>query len=229
MKKIICIFVVVGLIGCGKNQKEILLEDQVQKQLLEREKLNSEKLKKEQEAQTMVKELSFDPESVKFQKMNGSCGEMNTKNKFGAYVGYRRFMVSNFGEKNERQAFVAGMSVSEDSTLDKLVNLTFEQKWLVECENFKVSENANLTQCAKESQTAFVTSNFYLKHKSDATIGDIRNVLTKNKDEREKQYIINILNEISNLDKNGHVQIFANPTEFPTNYGIDKYKICISK
>lgn len=75
-------------------------------------------------------------------------------------------MVSNFGEKNERQAFVAGMSVSEDSTLDKLVNLTFEQKWLVECENFKVSENANLTQCAKESQTAFVTSNFYLKHRA---------------------------------------------------------------
>ncbi|MEN4981404.1 MULTISPECIES: hypothetical protein [Acinetobacter] len=229
MKKIICIFWVIGLISCGKSQKETHLEEQVQRQLLELEKLNSEKLKKEQEAQTMVKELSFDPESVKFQKMNGSCGEMNTKNKLGAYVGYRRFMVSNFGEENERQAFVSGMSVSENLTLDKLVNLTFEQKWLVECENFKVSKNANLTQCAKESQTAFMTSDFYLKHKGDATIEDIRSVLTKNKEEKEKQYVINILDEISNLDKKGHVQMFANPTEFPIKYGIDKYKICISK
>lgn len=93
---------VIRLIGCDKSPKEIHLEEQVQRQILKLEEINSEKLKKEQEAQTMVKELSFDPESVKFQKMNGSCGEMNTKNKLGAYVGYRRFMVSNFGEENER-------------------------------------------------------------------------------------------------------------------------------
>jgi hypothetical protein len=59
---------VIGLISCGKSQKETHLEEQVQRQLLELEKLNSEKLKKEQEAQTMVKELSFDLNLLNFRK-----------------------------------------------------------------------------------------------------------------------------------------------------------------
>lgn len=43
-------------------------------------------------AQESVKKLLKDPDSAKFQNMNGLCGEVNSKNGFGAYTGYVRFI-----------------------------------------------------------------------------------------------------------------------------------------
>ncbi len=43
-------------------------------------------------AQESVKKMLKDPDSAKFRNMNGFCGELNSKNSFGAYTGYVRFI-----------------------------------------------------------------------------------------------------------------------------------------
>ena len=229
LKQILILCLAIAVSACGKSQEEKRLEENKQKQALEQKRIQAEKLAKEKEAKIMVKELSFDPDTVKFQKVNGYCGEMNTKNKLGAYVGYRRYMISNFGEDNEKQAFVAGMSVSDNPRLDEIVNFEFEQKWLVECEGLKINKSANLEQCSKESMTAFMVSDFYLKFSESASFKDIKNVLLENHDNDEKKNIINILNELRNMDKKGNAQMLANPKDFSKDYGLAKYKACVQE
>lgn len=41
---------------------------------------------------TSVKGQLKDADSAKFRNMNGMCGEVNSKNSFGAYIGYKRFI-----------------------------------------------------------------------------------------------------------------------------------------
>ncbi|PIT47340.1 hypothetical protein BHC46_07360 [Snodgrassella alvi] len=43
-------------------------------------------------AQENVKMVLKDPDSATFRNMVGSCGEVNSKNGFGAYTGFKRFM-----------------------------------------------------------------------------------------------------------------------------------------
>lgn len=43
-------------------------------------------------AEAAVKTQLFDPDSVKFRNQNGNCGEFNSKNKFGGYVGFSRYV-----------------------------------------------------------------------------------------------------------------------------------------
>jgi hypothetical protein len=43
-------------------------------------------------AQENVKSILKDPDSATFRNMVGSCGEVNSKNGFGAYTGFKRFM-----------------------------------------------------------------------------------------------------------------------------------------
>lgn len=78
MKKIIVAgLIAVALAGCGKEP-------------------TPEQLKafKEVKAQGAIKQLLKDPDSAKFQNMNGMCGEVNSKNSFGAYTGYQKFIAS---------------------------------------------------------------------------------------------------------------------------------------
>lgn len=43
-------------------------------------------------SQESVKKLLKDPESAKFRNMKGLCGEVNSKNGFGGYTGYKRYI-----------------------------------------------------------------------------------------------------------------------------------------
>lgn len=43
-------------------------------------------------AEAAVKSQLFDPDSAKFKNQKGNCGEVNSKNKFGGYVGYSRYV-----------------------------------------------------------------------------------------------------------------------------------------
>ena len=47
------------------------------------------------EIENKVKELAFDPDSAKFRNQKGNCGEVNAKNRFGGYTGYRRFIYNS--------------------------------------------------------------------------------------------------------------------------------------
>lgn len=44
-------------------------------------------------AETTVKEMLKDPNSVEFKNQLGPCGQFNAKNSFGAYTGFRRYIV----------------------------------------------------------------------------------------------------------------------------------------
>lgn len=71
---LVCVF----LIGCGPTEAE--------KQKIKKEKEEHEFI---ENVKTQVK----DPDSVKFRNVKGNCGELNAKNGFGAYVGFKRFLV----------------------------------------------------------------------------------------------------------------------------------------
>ncbi|EPF72546.1 hypothetical protein GCM10025882_31720 [Acinetobacter gyllenbergii] len=79
MKKIILFGMfglLIGLSGCGKKEP-------TEKEL---------NINREMVAQESVKKILKDPDSAKFQNMKGLCGEVNSKNGFGVYSGYVRFI-----------------------------------------------------------------------------------------------------------------------------------------
>ena len=58
-------------------------------------KAEDDKPDKIKEIENKVKELAFDPDSAKFRNQKGNCGEVNAKNRFGGYTGYRRFIYNS--------------------------------------------------------------------------------------------------------------------------------------
>ena len=77
MKKILLIGIVgLLMVGCGKKEPT-------------EAELNSFR---ELKAQESVKALLKDPSSAEFRNINGMCGEVNSKNSFGAYTGFVRFI-----------------------------------------------------------------------------------------------------------------------------------------
>lgn len=45
------------------------------------------------EVENKVKSLLKDPDSAQFRKVKNTCGEVNAKNSFGGYTGYKRFLI----------------------------------------------------------------------------------------------------------------------------------------
>lgn len=90
MKKIILICMIVGLVGCSGNVEKL------------------------------VKEQLKDPDSAQFKDVKGKCGEVNAKNSYGGYTGFKRFYVSND---------VAILENQDDENI-----LPFELGWQAHCE-----------------------------------------------------------------------------------------------
>ena len=64
---------------------------------LNREESPEQKLRRMQmdlivSAQIAVSGILKDPDSAKFRNQRGDCGEVNSKNSFGAYTGYVRYI-----------------------------------------------------------------------------------------------------------------------------------------
>lgn len=78
------------------------------------------KLFKESIAKKSVKSYLKDSDSVKFQNMNGYCGEVNARDGFGDYVGYTRFIGL------ENSAIIGGGTIGEQNLLDDLWPLLCE-------------------------------------------------------------------------------------------------------
>lgn len=53
-----------------------------------------QRIKYERISREQVKKYLKDPDSAKFRNQHGFCGEVNAKNSFGGYTGFKRFVVS---------------------------------------------------------------------------------------------------------------------------------------
>lgn len=97
MKKIaILLMCSLFILGCGPSEAE--------KQKIKKEK-------EEHELTEHIKSQVKDPNSVAFRNVMGNCGEINAKNGFGAYVGFKRFLVKPDGQvvienEDENTAFI---------------------------------------------------------------------------------------------------------------------------
>lgn len=77
MKKIILLALLVGLAGCESKEAKQQRLDEIGYSY----------------AQEIVKNELIDPASAQFKSQKGFCGEVNSKNKMGGYVGFKRFIV----------------------------------------------------------------------------------------------------------------------------------------
>lgn len=58
-------------------------------------KAEDDKPDKIKEIENKIKELAFDPDSAKFRNQKGNCGEVNAKNKFGGYTGFKMYIYNS--------------------------------------------------------------------------------------------------------------------------------------
>jgi len=71
------------LLGCGKKertQKEKDKDIEIGMQII---------------AEKFVRGVLKDPDSATFRNWNGPCGEVNSKNSFGGFTGYQRFIAAS--------------------------------------------------------------------------------------------------------------------------------------
>lgn len=79
MNKFILLAAILALIGCeSAKEKQIKLDQQVLDFI-----------------NTAIKKDLIDPSSLQLRNLQGYCGEANSKNKFGGYVGFKKFIVLN--------------------------------------------------------------------------------------------------------------------------------------
>lgn len=104
MKKLVFLAVMAaGLVGCGESKK----------------------------AQEAVKETLKDPTSAVFQNMKGACGEVNAKNSYGGYTGFKRFYVNN------------GTALTRDPE----DSLDFDLGWIAHCESKTKLDSDGKDEC----------------------------------------------------------------------------------
>ena len=127
----------VSLISCGPSEEEkrrVAIEKENEMIAATMSKLKQEAEQKVKEAEnarlealkSIVLNHLTDPESAQFRKLKllsgdkGLCGELNAKNKFGGYVGFRAFAVGS----NEKAVILKSMSLDiakeDDSKMKEL-------------------------------------------------------------------------------------------------------------
>lgn len=90
MRKILVVSLIISglIVGCGKSQQEIKAEKEGV--------LAAEiKAKKAADLVKVLDAVKFDlkdGESARFRNVIGNCGEVNSKNSYGAYAGFSRFV-----------------------------------------------------------------------------------------------------------------------------------------
>ena len=84
MKKILLMALVVGLVGCGKSDAE---KAQSKKEMTE---IKVNRISKER----VIAKLK-DGGSAEFRNQVAFCGEVNAKNSFGAYTGFKRYIAAD--------------------------------------------------------------------------------------------------------------------------------------
>ena len=109
----------------------------------------------EKETMAAVKNNLKDPESAQFKDVDGYCGEVNVKNSYGGYTGFKRFIS------------VDGSTVIESNDDDPL---EFALGWEAYCSKNK-SSNDERAACISDAKTA--ASAFKAKYNL-VSIGDAK-------------------------------------------------------
>lgn len=220
MHKLILVCLVLGLIGCGKSQEEIKLEKEAQAKALEQEKLKKieqERSIKENKIKELIKNDLLDPESAifKFQRQNDSntyCGTVNSKNRFGGYVGDKRFFSSGY-------SYFMDEYQPTDELFDQTLHfIGFEQTWIKECEGVKPKKGTNRKECEDYSRMALIASHSYINHK-DLPFEDLKRVVIKS--HRQPKHLSEFFDAVRKLN------VRAEDQTFPMMYAKAKYLSCL--
>ena len=116
-------------------------------------------------ARQPVRDLMKDPDSTKFRAESLEsdgwlCGELNSKNEYGAYVGFKKFMSNKKGGK----IFLQDMSLNEisakGSTEDFLVRLTKETK-ILQRENESRENGGPIIRFSQRERDAIVAQEIF--------------------------------------------------------------------
>ncbi|MFI8395985.1 hypothetical protein ACIGEI_10595 [Pseudomonas sp. NPDC078863] len=84
MKKLIAMVpILLTLAACGQSEAEKA-----------RHKAEMTEIRYQRVAREFVSGVLKDPDSAQFRNQRGFCGEVNSKNSFGGYAGFRRFIAA---------------------------------------------------------------------------------------------------------------------------------------
>lgn len=155
--------------------------------------------KVESETKEIVRNSLKDPTSAKFQNLKKYCGEVNAKNSYGGYTGFKKFYISN-----SEPVFMPNDDEGD--------NLQFELGWLAHCEIDSKLTNNKKTSCA--SYANFSAS--VVKNKlSGGLAEDVINIV---KDNTDANIYIDTINEVFSSKK------IINPKQ----YALSTLKDCLS-
>lgn len=87
-------------------------------------KAEDDKPDKIKEIEEKIKAEAFDPDSAKFRNQKGNCGEVNAKNKFGGYVGFKRYIYDPKTDYVRVEGDATGYTPS----------IVIDALWKIECE-----------------------------------------------------------------------------------------------
>lgn len=99
------------------------LNSQKQAQEFEK-KVEAEKTSGIKKIEEKIKAEAFDAESIQFRNQKGNCGEVNAKNRFGGYVGFKRYIYSPKTDYVRIEGEAAGYTPS----------IVMDTLWQIECQ-----------------------------------------------------------------------------------------------
>lgn len=109
-----------GYVERSKNPELALQYSQKQAKKRKAADDDMRRVKIERMARDGIKPKLYDPDTAKFRSQRGGCGEVNAKNLFGAYTGYKRFLYGG-----------PDLIIIEDSP--ELAEGAFEEAWILFC------------------------------------------------------------------------------------------------
>lgn len=219
MKKIIFICLAIGLIGCGKSQEEIRLEQEAQQKALEQErlkKIEQKRIEQENKIKELIKKDLLDPVSAlfTFQKSYSKryCGTVNSKNRFGGYVGDKRFIATEYGYSIDDHH-------PSDDAFSQILNLNFEREWVRECEGVKPKEGVSLKECEQYSEMALIASHSYVNRSPEIPFNVLKRINLKVRD--NPKYLSEFFDAVKKLNPRESDQ------DFPMVYATMNYESCL--
>ena len=218
---------ILGIVGCGKSQEEIRLEKEAQAKALQEEKerkLEQKRIEQENIIKASIKKDLIDPESAIFTFKKGKdenvyCGTVNSKNRFGGYVGDKRFVATQYAK--EATYSIDDYSLLDDDQVTQFFHLKgFVHRWVVQCEDIKIKKGVNVQDCEAYSEDALAVANNRLwAIENDIPFSEAKKVISGIY--KDHKYINLFFNDIK------HYNLKSSDKDFPMMYATSNYMECL--